>query len=185
MQEYQDNDEDQNNCFEEGVINRRDGLVDENGRVVDDAVFHTFGKRLRKPLHGFLDGVRGLERIGARQLENREGDGRLAVQVAVDVVVLCAQLNAVCRSDDFLELDDYPVFTLEDDFAELFRRHQARRRGQRILEILPRGNRGLTDASGFPKMWAASGVSLPKVIDRLIQLALENHQEKSRNETSI
>src|SRR5947209_1561602 len=44
---------------------------------------------------------------------------------------------------------------------------------------------GLTDASGFPKMWAASGVSLPKVIDRLIQLALENHQEKSRNETSI
>ncbi|HKQ99368.1 MAG TPA: D-alanine--D-alanine ligase family protein [Pyrinomonadaceae bacterium] len=44
---------------------------------------------------------------------------------------------------------------------------------------------GLTDVSGFPKMWAASGIPFQQVIDRLIQLALENHQEKSRNETSI
>jgi D-alanine-D-alanine ligase len=44
---------------------------------------------------------------------------------------------------------------------------------------------GLTDVSGFPKMWAASGLPFSKVIDRLIQLALEQHQEKSRNETSI
>ena len=44
---------------------------------------------------------------------------------------------------------------------------------------------GLTDVSGFPKMWAASGIPFPQVIDRLIQLALEHHQEKSRNETSI
>src|SRR5947209_2617805 len=44
---------------------------------------------------------------------------------------------------------------------------------------------GLTDVSGFPKMWEASGVSFSKVIDRLIQLALEQHEEKSRNETSI
>jgi D-alanine-D-alanine ligase len=44
---------------------------------------------------------------------------------------------------------------------------------------------GLTDASGFPKMWQASGLSLPRVIDRLIQLALERHREKARNETSI
>lgn len=44
---------------------------------------------------------------------------------------------------------------------------------------------GLTDVSGFPKMWEASGVPFSKVIDRLIQLAIEQHQEKSRNETSI
>jgi D-alanine-D-alanine ligase len=44
---------------------------------------------------------------------------------------------------------------------------------------------GLTDVSGYPKMWAASGVPFSQVIDRLIQLALEQHQEKSRNETSI
>jgi D-alanine-D-alanine ligase len=44
---------------------------------------------------------------------------------------------------------------------------------------------GLTDVSGFPKMWAASRISFPKVIDRLINLALEHHQEKLRNETSL
>jgi D-alanine-D-alanine ligase len=44
---------------------------------------------------------------------------------------------------------------------------------------------GLTDVSGFPKMWEATGVPFSQVIDRLIQLALEQHQEKSRNETSI
>jgi len=44
---------------------------------------------------------------------------------------------------------------------------------------------GLTDVSGFPKMWKASGLEFPRLIDRLIELALERHQEKSRNETSL
>jgi D-alanine-D-alanine ligase len=46
-------------------------------------------------------------------------------------------------------------------------------------------NPGLTDVSGYPKMWAASGLAFPQVIDRLIQLALERHKDKSRNETSL
>jgi D-alanine-D-alanine ligase len=44
---------------------------------------------------------------------------------------------------------------------------------------------GLTDVSGFPKMWQASGLSFPQVVERLIELALERHQEKARNQTSI
>jgi D-alanine-D-alanine ligase len=44
---------------------------------------------------------------------------------------------------------------------------------------------GLTDVSGFPKMWAASGVPFPRVIDQLIEFALERHRERARNETSI
>lgn len=44
---------------------------------------------------------------------------------------------------------------------------------------------GLTDVSGFPKMWAASGVSFKDVINRLIELAFERHREKSRNLTSL
>jgi D-alanine-D-alanine ligase len=44
---------------------------------------------------------------------------------------------------------------------------------------------GLTDVSGYPKMWAASGLPFPRVLDRLIELALERHREKARNETSI
>lgn len=44
---------------------------------------------------------------------------------------------------------------------------------------------GLTDVSGYPKMWGASGLPFPQVIDRLVELALERHSEKARNETSI
>jgi D-alanine-D-alanine ligase len=44
---------------------------------------------------------------------------------------------------------------------------------------------GLTDVSGFPKMWEATGLSFTKVIDQLIQFALERHRERARNETSI
>src|ERR1043165_164977 len=44
---------------------------------------------------------------------------------------------------------------------------------------------GLTDVSGFPKMWEATGTSFTHVIDQLIQFALERHRERARNETSI
>jgi D-alanine-D-alanine ligase len=43
---------------------------------------------------------------------------------------------------------------------------------------------GLTDASGFPKMWAGSGMSFPQVIDALVNLAFERHADKMRNKTS-
>ena len=43
---------------------------------------------------------------------------------------------------------------------------------------------GLTDVSGYPKMWAASGKQFGKVIDELISLAFERHKDKLRNQTS-
>jgi D-alanine-D-alanine ligase len=44
---------------------------------------------------------------------------------------------------------------------------------------------GFTKTSGYPKMWAASGLPFPQLVDRLIELALERHGDKSRNETSL
>jgi len=49
------------------------------------------------------------------------------------------------------------------------------------LNTLP----GLTNVSGFPKMWAASGLPFPKLIERLIELAFERQREKLLNQTSI
>ena len=43
---------------------------------------------------------------------------------------------------------------------------------------------GFTSISMYPKLWAASGVDYPELIDRLIQLALERHQDKARNRYS-
>lgn len=37
---------------------------------------------------------------------------------------------------------------------------------------------GFTSISMYPKLWEASGLPLPKLIDRLIELALEEHRER-------
>ena len=42
---------------------------------------------------------------------------------------------------------------------------------------------GFTEASMYPKLWEASGLPYPALLDRLIELALERHRERSRIET--
>ncbi|QYO66367.1 D-alanine--D-alanine ligase family protein [Leptolyngbya sp. 7M] len=44
---------------------------------------------------------------------------------------------------------------------------------------------GLTDASGFPKMWEGSGRSFTDVLDTLISLAIEKHADRARNKTTF
>jgi D-alanine-D-alanine ligase len=43
---------------------------------------------------------------------------------------------------------------------------------------------GFTSISMYPKLWEASGLSYPALIDRLIELALERYADKSRTVTS-
>jgi len=43
---------------------------------------------------------------------------------------------------------------------------------------------GFTSISMYPKLWAASGVPYPELIDRLISLGLERHKEKTKNRYS-
>src|ERR1700694_4644691 len=43
---------------------------------------------------------------------------------------------------------------------------------------------GFTAISMYPKLWAASGVTYPELIDRLIQLGIERHEDKKRNQYS-
>jgi hypothetical protein len=44
---------------------------------------------------------------------------------------------------------------------------------------------GFAASSMYPKLWEASGLPYPKLIDRLIELALELHREKARTKYSI
>jgi D-alanine-D-alanine ligase len=43
---------------------------------------------------------------------------------------------------------------------------------------------GLTEVSGYPKMWGASGLSFTKLLESLIELAFERHREKALTKTS-
>jgi len=42
---------------------------------------------------------------------------------------------------------------------------------------------GFTSISMYPKLWEASGIPYPELLDRLIELALERYRDKARSET--
>ncbi len=43
---------------------------------------------------------------------------------------------------------------------------------------------GFTQISMYPKLWAASGISYAELVDRLLALALERHQDRMQNATT-
>src|SRR5882762_6164012 len=44
---------------------------------------------------------------------------------------------------------------------------------------------GFTAISMYPKLWAASGLAYPELIERLIEFGLERHREKKKNQYSV
>jgi D-alanine-D-alanine ligase len=70
-------------------------------------------------------------------------------------------LSGLARVDFFLEKESGRVYINE-------------------VNTLP----GFTQISMFPKLWEASGVPYAQLLDRLIELAIERHQDKQRNRTS-
>jgi D-alanine-D-alanine ligase len=44
---------------------------------------------------------------------------------------------------------------------------------------------GFTQISMYPKLWGATGISYPELIDRLIELAIERFEDRGRSETSF
>ena len=62
-------------------------------------------------------------------------------------------------------------FLLDDVTGELFLNE---------INTMP----GFTRISMYPKLWEASGMGYPQLVDRLLQLALERHRDRQRNSTS-
>ncbi len=44
---------------------------------------------------------------------------------------------------------------------------------------------GFTEISMYPKLWEASGLTYAQLLDRLIELAIERHEDRQRNRTSM
>jgi D-alanine-D-alanine ligase len=44
---------------------------------------------------------------------------------------------------------------------------------------------GFTEISMYPKLWEASGLPYAQLLDRLIELAIERHEDRQRNRTSM
>jgi D-alanine-D-alanine ligase len=74
---------------------------------------------------------------------------------------LALDLSGLARVDFFLDRDSGQIYLNE-------------------VNTMP----GFTEASVYPKLWQASGLPYQQLLDRLIELALERHEDRRRNRTS-
>jgi D-alanine-D-alanine ligase len=72
------------------------------------------------------------------------------------------ELNGMARVDFFLDKDNGKIYLNE-------------------VNTIP----GFTSISMYPKLWEASGLPFSQLIDKLIELALEQHAEKARTKYAI
>jgi D-alanine-D-alanine ligase len=72
------------------------------------------------------------------------------------------ELNGMARVDFFLDKDNGKIYLNE-------------------VNTIP----GFTSISMYPKLWEASGIPFAQLIDKLIELALEQHAEKARTKYAI
>src|SRR5262249_59952790 len=82
-------------------------------------------------------------------------------RMAVDAF-LALDLSGLARVDFFLDKDSGQVYVNE-------------------VNTMP----GFTQISMYPKLWEASGIHYPELLDRLIRLGIERHAEKRRNRTTF
>ncbi|MGO8951578.1 MAG: D-alanine--D-alanine ligase family protein [Ktedonobacterales bacterium] len=75
---------------------------------------------------------------------------------------LALDLSGLARVDFFMDKDSGEVYLNE-------------------VNTMP----GFTEISMYPKLWEASGIPYPELLDRLIQLGIERHADRQRNRTSF
>lgn len=75
---------------------------------------------------------------------------------------IALDLSGLARVDFFLEKETGKVYINE-------------------VNTLP----GFTQISMYPKLWEASGLPYSELLDRLIELAIERHQDRQRNKTTL
>jgi D-alanine-D-alanine ligase len=91
------------------------------------------------------------------------------------------------------ELDASQVTTLQSIAVQAYRRLEAEGMA-RVDFLVERGTDqiyinelnslpGFTSVSMYPKLWEASGLPYPRLLDRLIELALERHDRRGKLET--
>ncbi|HET9921311.1 MAG TPA: D-alanine--D-alanine ligase A, partial [Ktedonobacteraceae bacterium] len=75
---------------------------------------------------------------------------------------LALDLSGLARVDFFLERETGKIYINE-------------------VNTMP----GFTQISMYPKLWEASGLPFPELLDRLIELAIERHADRQRNRTDL
>ena len=147
------------------MINAGDGLLDEYGGVVDDAIVDALREARLELLHFRLDRISGGDGVGTGHLKDRERRCGIAIvlgaEITVDVIVLGAQLDPALDdialvvelrpADDVLEEHVLSLVAgLHDDLLELFGVRETTLRVDRQIKRNGRAlrHRRLADSTG-------------------------------------
>src|SRR5262249_31986783 len=145
----QNHDEYKNDCLKQGLVNVVDGLLNEHGSVVNDAVLDPGRKLLGHFIHLFADGGGRLQCVGSGELKHRQRGARVTVEVAAYVVVLGAQFHALHVASDIAQIRDRTILTrLDHDLLELVGIGQTTQGVDCQLKIHARGRGRLTESAG-------------------------------------
>lgn len=106
----------------------------------------------------YIDDKGALLKIPADDLPKATSD--LVRQLAVDTFKVL-ECSGLARVDFFLDRENGKVYLNE-------------------INTIP----GFTQISMYPKLWEATGLSYARLLDKLIELALERHREKNMLKTS-
>jgi D-alanine-D-alanine ligase len=85
-----------------------------------------------------------------------------SIQQLAVAAFLALDLSGLARVDFFLDKDSGTIYLNE-------------------VNTMP----GFTEISMYPKLWEASGIPYPELLDRLIHLGIERHADRQRNRTSF
>jgi D-alanine-D-alanine ligase len=105
----------------------------------------------------YLDNASRLHIPAPVDAETSEAVRRMAVEA-----FLALDLSGLARVDFFLDRDTGQLYINE-------------------VNTMP----GFTEISMYPKLWEASGISYPELLDRLIQLGMERHADRQRTRTTF
>ena len=129
------------------------GLLDERRRVVHDAIINSDRELTLQFLHPFFNLSRRRQRVGSRQLENRQPHARQTVHFRDLVILQRTQFDAahITQADDLAgrqRVSRFAMCRLHNDIAELFGFFQSAERAHGELELLPIRNRRAANLSG-------------------------------------
>ena len=75
------------------------------------------------------------------------------------------------------------IVAIARDVTEREQRAEALRESEELYINEVNSLPGFTDGSMYPRLWEATGLPYPALLDRLIELALERHAQRSSLET--
>jgi D-alanine-D-alanine ligase len=136
------------------------------GHEIECAVLGNDRPQASVPGEVLVKGAHKFYSYESKYIDSSGSETRIPAEIPLETAKRIAELSVAAFKALDLRGMARVDFLARHDFSEVFVNE---------VNTIP----GFTAISMYPKLWEATGMPLPKLIDRLIELALEDHRERS------